>query len=70
MHMTARSTISFPGAKVNALESLVNGTSQVQAQSHVAEATQDCTSLTSLVNELRVSEEAYMKSESENVCLG
>jgi len=49
-HTTALGTISFLEAKVNALESFVH-TSQAQAQSHVAEATQDRASLTSLVNE-------------------
>ena len=49
-HMTALSTISFLEAKVNALETLVH-TSQAQAQSHVAEATQERASLTTLVNE-------------------
>lgn len=49
-HTTALGTISFLEAKVNALESLVH-TSQAQAQSHVAEATQERASLTSLVNE-------------------
>ena len=49
-HATALSTISFLEAKVNALESLVH-TSQAQAQSHVAEATQERASLTTLVNE-------------------
>jgi hypothetical protein len=49
-HTTALSTISFLEAKVNSLESLVH-TSQAQAQSHVAEATQERASLTSLVNE-------------------
>ena len=49
-HATAQNTISFLEAKVNALESLVH-TSQVQAQSHVVEATQDRASLITLVNE-------------------
>lgn len=49
-HVTAQSTISFLEAKVNALESLVH-TSQAQSQSHVAEATQERASLTTLVNE-------------------
>jgi hypothetical protein len=49
-HTTAQSTISFLEAKVNALESLVH-TSQVQAQSHVAEATQERASLITVVNE-------------------
>lgn len=49
-HATAQNTISCLEAKVNALESLVH-TSQVQAQSHVAEATQERASLTTLVNE-------------------
>lgn len=49
-HTTALSTISFLEAKVNALESLVH-TSQAQTQSHVAEATQERASLSSLVNE-------------------
>ena len=49
-HTTALNTISFLEAKVNTLESLVH-TSQAQAQSHVAEATQERASLTSLVNE-------------------
>ena len=45
-HTTALGTISFLEAKVNALESLVH-TSQAQAQSHVAEATEERASLTS-----------------------
>jgi hypothetical protein len=49
-HATALGTISFLEAKVNSLESLVH-TSQAQAQSHVAEVTQERASLTSLVNE-------------------
>jgi len=49
-HATALSTISYLESKVNALESLVH-TSQAQAQSHVAEATQERASLTTLVNE-------------------
>ena len=49
-HTTALNTISLLESKVNALESLVH-TSQAQAQSHVAEATQERASLTSLVNE-------------------
>ena len=49
-HATAQNTISFLEAKVNALESLVH-TSQAQAQSHVAETTQERASLTTLVNE-------------------
>ena len=49
-HTTAMGTISFLEAKVNALESSVH-TSQAQAQSHVAEASQERASLTSLVNE-------------------
>jgi hypothetical protein len=49
-HTTALSTISYLESKVNALESFVH-TSQAQAQSHVAEATQERASLTTLVNE-------------------
>ncbi|KAH9965219.1 hypothetical protein BC827DRAFT_1183018 [Russula dissimulans] len=49
-HATAQNTISCLEAKVNSLESLVQ-TSQVQAQSQVAEATQERASLTTLVNE-------------------
>jgi len=49
-HATAQNTISYLEAKVNSLESLVQ-TSQAQAQSQVAEATQERASLTTLVNE-------------------
>lgn len=49
-HVAAQNTISFLEAKVNTLESLVH-TSQAQVQSHVAEATQERASLTSLINE-------------------
>jgi hypothetical protein len=49
-HTTALSTISSLEAKVNALKSLVH-TSQAQAQSNVAEATEERASLTSLFNE-------------------
>jgi len=49
-HATAQNTISYLEAKVNSLESLVQ-TSQAQAQSQVAEATQERASLTALVNE-------------------
>ena len=49
-HATSQNTISFLEAKVNALESLVHA-SQTQAQSHVAEATQERASITTLVNE-------------------
>ncbi|KAI0002558.1 hypothetical protein BJV74DRAFT_816541 [Russula compacta] len=49
-HATAQNTISLLEAKVNTLESLMH-TSQAQSQSHVAEATQERASLTTLVNE-------------------
>ncbi|KAI0254610.1 hypothetical protein BJV78DRAFT_1338898 [Lactifluus subvellereus] len=55
-HVAAQNTISFLEAKVNTLESLVH-TSQAQVQSHVAEATQERASLTSLVNEWKKSVE-------------
>jgi len=49
-HAAAQNTISFLEAKVNTLESLVHA-SQAQAQTHVAEATQERASLSALVNE-------------------
>ncbi|KAH9975375.1 hypothetical protein BGW80DRAFT_95026 [Lactifluus volemus] len=49
-HAAAQNTISSLEAKVNTLESLVH-TSQTQSQSHVIEAAQERTSLTSLVSE-------------------
>jgi hypothetical protein len=58
------------GAKANALELLVR-TSQARAQSQVAEATQECTSLTTLIDEWKNGvggqREVYRKSESKNV---
>ena len=49
-HAAAQNTISFLEAKVNTLESLVHS-SQTQAQTHVAEATQERASLSAFVNE-------------------
>lgn len=49
-HSAAQNTISFLESKVNALESLVHS-SQTQAQTHVAEATQERASLSAFVNE-------------------
>ncbi|KAI9451957.1 hypothetical protein F5148DRAFT_1237689 [Russula earlei] len=49
-HATAQNTISYLEAKVNTLESLVH-TSQAQAQSHVAEATEERASITTLISE-------------------
>ncbi|KAH9042683.1 hypothetical protein EDB85DRAFT_2107574 [Lactarius pseudohatsudake] len=49
-HTAAQNTISFLEAKVNTLESLVHA-SQAQAQTHVAEATQEHASLSAFVNE-------------------
>jgi hypothetical protein len=49
-HAAAQNTISFLEAKVNSLESLVH-TSHAQAQTHVAEATQERASLSAFVNE-------------------
>ncbi|KAH9050284.1 hypothetical protein EDB84DRAFT_596234 [Lactarius hengduanensis] len=49
-HTAAQNTISFLETKVNTLESLVHA-SQAQAQTHVAEATQEHASLSAFVNE-------------------
>jgi hypothetical protein len=49
-HAAAQNTISFLEAKVNTLETLVHA-SQTQAQTHVAEVTQERASLSAFVNE-------------------
>ncbi|KAH9072878.1 hypothetical protein EDB83DRAFT_2568673 [Lactarius deliciosus] len=49
-HTAAQNTISFLETKVNTLESLVHA-SQAQAQTHVAEVTQEHASLSAFVNE-------------------